>query len=52
MTDDGLVAKLEASNSSTIKNLENFAPGSVMRWKSKKPDGTDMIGYYAIDRTL
>jgi hypothetical protein len=35
------VAKLESSNSGAIKNLENFAPGAVMRWKSKKPDGTD-----------
>lgn len=52
MTDDGLVAKLEEAHGSTIKNLDKFAPGAVMRWKNKGSDGKDMVGYYVIEHTL
>lgn len=52
MTDDGLIAKLEETHGDTIKNLDKFAPGAVMRWKSKKSDNTEMIGYYVIEHTL
>ena len=52
MTDDGLIAKLEEAHGNRIKNLDKFAPGAVMRWKNKGPDGKDMIGYYVIEHTL
>ncbi len=52
MTDDGLIAKLEESQGNKIKNLDKFAPGAVMRWKSKGPGDKDMIGYYVIEHTL
>ena len=52
MTDDGLVEKLEEVHGNTIKNLDKFAPGAVMRWKNKGSGDKEMIGYYVIEHTL
>jgi hypothetical protein len=51
-TQTGLVKKLENHLGDRMKGVEHFVPGSIMTWKTKRPDGTEMIGYYAIDEIL
>jgi hypothetical protein len=48
----GLIKRLEVHLGSKIDNTEKFAPGHIMTWRTKRADGTEMVGYYAIDEIL